>query len=176
MPERRIFSRARLERGSVANSRFRPFSFSFFFPPPIADLPQAFQNRQFPSGKLHFSVTEALETWAPCKFLRKWPLRATRKSTPQPPIFDDSFEKSIQRVFWQLSFLIYCLITFCANPPATVRFWDDSLRKNRRKKRHRNAPRNSAGYRGRAIKTSSKKHQKSSNQRINDAPPKQRRL
>ena len=36
VPERRIFSWARLERGSVANSRFRPFSFSFsfFFPPP----------------------------------------------------------------------------------------------------------------------------------------------
>ena len=97
--------------------------------PPTHWASKGFQNRQFPSGKLHFSVTEALKTWAPCKFLKKWPLRATPKSTPQPPNFDDSFEKSIQRVFWQLSFLIYCLITFCANPPATVRFWDDSLRK-----------------------------------------------
>ena len=26
-------------------------------------------NRQFPFGKWHFSVSEALETWAPCKFL-----------------------------------------------------------------------------------------------------------
>ena len=114
-------------------------------------------------------------------------------------LFDGHFRNS--------AFLIHCLIVFYANPPATVRFWAGDSSKNRRKKRHRNAPpkqrrlggesdkktvqkqrtnrptndstthpRNIAGSWGRAIKTSCKKTSKSSNQRINDAPPKQRRL
>ena len=101
--------------------------------------------------------------------------QTTPKSPPQPPNFDECFGKSIQRVFSQLSFLIHCLIGFQANPPATVRFGDGDSRKNRRKKRRRNAPRNIAGSGGRAIKTSSKKPPKSFNQRFNDAPPNHRR-
>ena len=42
--------------------------------------------------------------------------------------------------FRNSTFLIHCLIAFYANPPATVRFWAGDSRKNRRKKRHTNAP------------------------------------
>ena len=97
------------------------------------------------------------------------------KINTSTPNFDECFGKSIQRVFWHLSFLINCLITFYANPPATVRFWGGLFEKNRCKQRHRNAPRNIAASGGRAIKTSSKRTPKSVNQRFNDAPPTHRK-
>ena len=105
----------------------------------------------------------------------KMAFQSDLKINTSSPIFDKCFGKSIQRVFSQLSFLILCLIAFCANPNATVRFWDSYLRKKRRKKRRKNAPRNIAASGGRAIKTSSQKTPKSFNQRFNDAPPNHRR-
>ena len=62
-------------------------------------------------------MTKALETWAPCQFLEKWPPKATPKPTPQPLNFDECFGKSIQRVCSQLSFLIDGLIAFLRKSP-----------------------------------------------------------
>ena len=77
--------------------------------------------------------------------------------------------------FRNSAFLIHCLIAFYANPPATVRFWAGDSRKNRRKKRHRNAPPKHRRLGGESDKNQFQKTPKSFNKGFNDAPPNHRR-